>query len=563
MKKIYALLLFALFVCVRSQAQIVITEIMYNPPESGTDSLEYIELFNVGTTAVNMDGWKFTTGITYTFMGTSLPAGGYLVLAVKPNALKTILNFQNAIQWDASQGLSNNGEAIVLKDGSGNIMDSVKYDKVAPWPLDANGLGHSLTLCDPTKDNLDPANWSSATSAFGVVVNTKDMYGNPGAGCPTGIQLADDNINAPSGKATPINILANDYIPGTTFGVTISQQPAHGTATLANNVITYQSTANYCGSDVIKYKVTFGAQTSEATVKIKVYCYPLYTIPQVHGENAVGLADSATVYCELQGIVYGSNLVSKGLRFGLIDASNNGILIQNDTMSNFGYTVKEGDKVRCFGQIQQIRGVTLMELDTVIKVSVGNALVTPLVVDSLTENTESRLVKSKNALTLVDATKWTTGVGPSGFTVTATDGISVWTIRIDNDLADLWNAPPPANPFFVTGIGSQFDQLSPFNELYQIFPRRLSDIQEVVATNEPSLASQISMSPNPVLDILNIHSSVKLDKIEVRDPVGRLILIEENPSESTNVALKNAASGVYFTTFYAGSARWTMRVLKI
>jgi Lamin Tail Domain/Secretion system C-terminal sorting domain/Bacterial Ig domain len=562
MKKFYALLLFAIFCCVRSQAQIVITEIMYNPPEMGTDSLEYIEIYNAGSTAVNLDGWKFSTGITYTFAGTSLPAGGYLVLAVKPNVMQAVLGVQNSIMWDASQGLSNNGEAIVLKDGSGNIMDSVRYDKVAPWPLDANGLGHALTLCDPTKDNLDPANWTSATSAFGVVVNTKEMYGNPGTGCPTGIQLADDNINVPSGKTIAINILANDYIPGTTFGVSISQAAAHGTATLTNNVITYKSTNGYCGNDEVKYKITFGAQTAEATVKLKVYCYPVYTIPQVHGENAVGFADSVNVYCELQGIVYGSNLVAKGLRFGLIDGSNNGILIQNDTMSNFGYSVTEGDKVRCFGQILQVRGVILMELDTILKVSAGNPIVSPLIVDSLTENTESRLVKSSKALTLVDPTKWTTGVGPSGFTVTATDGIAVYTIRIDNDI-DLWSAPPPANPFFVTGIGSQFDNLAPLTDSYQIFPRRSSDITEVVATNEPSLASQISMSPNPVFDVLNVRSSVVLDKIEVRDPVGRLILVEKNPSETTNLDLSNTTSGVYFTTFYAGATRWTMRVLKL
>jgi len=29
-------------------AQVVINEIMYNPPESGNDSLEYVEIYNPG-----------------------------------------------------------------------------------------------------------------------------------------------------------------------------------------------------------------------------------------------------------------------------------------------------------------------------------------------------------------------------------------------------------------------------------------------------------------------------------------------------------------------------------
>ena len=382
MKKTSVFLFFALALWLPAHAQVVITEIMYNPPESGTDTLEYLEIHNHGASAVNLDGWKFTAGIKYTFAGTSLPANGYLVLAVKASAVQSVLGIQNAIQWDQGEALKNSGETLLLVDPSGNFVDSVKFSNAAPWPTDANGNGHSLTLCDPTLDNNDPANWTAATSPMGFVVNGKDVYGNPNAGCATGTLLADDQVSVPSGKSVVVDMLSNDLIPGSTFAVSISQNPAHGTASLVNNKITYKSTAGYCGSDLIKYKVVNGGQNYEASIKINVYCYPLYTIPQVHGEDAVGKADSANVYCELQGIVYGGNLVGQGLRFGLIDANNWGILINNDTSSNFGYTVKEGDKVRCFGQIQQVAGVTRMELDTIIKVGSNFILVAPLGVEA-------------------------------------------------------------------------------------------------------------------------------------------------------------------------------------
>lgn len=53
MKKIVTLLLF----CTQVQAQII-TEIMYNPPESGVDSLEYIEIYNNTNSEIDITGFS-------------------------------------------------------------------------------------------------------------------------------------------------------------------------------------------------------------------------------------------------------------------------------------------------------------------------------------------------------------------------------------------------------------------------------------------------------------------------------------------------------------------------
>ncbi|MCH1922686.1 lamin tail domain-containing protein, partial [Shewanella sp. A3A] len=61
------------------QQNIVINELCYNPPGVTPTSAdkEWIELFNRGTTPVNLGGWRFSSGITYTFpANTMLPAGG-------------------------------------------------------------------------------------------------------------------------------------------------------------------------------------------------------------------------------------------------------------------------------------------------------------------------------------------------------------------------------------------------------------------------------------------------------------------------------------------------------
>ncbi|MCB0543477.1 MAG: lamin tail domain-containing protein, partial [Saprospiraceae bacterium] len=81
MKKTILTLQFALLLFLTANAQIVITEVMFNPPPSGTDTLEYIELYNNSGSSVDISGWHFTEGVTFTFpAATSLAANAYVVI---------------------------------------------------------------------------------------------------------------------------------------------------------------------------------------------------------------------------------------------------------------------------------------------------------------------------------------------------------------------------------------------------------------------------------------------------------------------------------------------------
>ncbi|MBX2875139.1 MAG: lamin tail domain-containing protein [Saprospiraceae bacterium] len=158
--------------------KLVITEIMYNPPESGLDSLEYIEIFNNGPTDVNLKDYSLD-GVTYTFPGFNLDAGSYVMVAVDSVAFQN--NFgQAAFQW-VSGSLSNGGETLMLLDAAGMVVDSVDYDDGNGWPSSADGLGASLVLCDADTDNNDPANWQAASTLTGVNLNGFDVFANPGA----------------------------------------------------------------------------------------------------------------------------------------------------------------------------------------------------------------------------------------------------------------------------------------------------------------------------------------------------------------------------------------------
>lgn len=162
-------------------ANLVITEIMYNPPESGTDIYEYIELYNNGTNAVNLQGYGFSAGVVYTFdSGYNLGAGEYVIFAFNAAAFEAAFGIP-AIQW-TSGGLSNNGELIAFSDPAGNVVDEVNFDDSAPWPTaEADGGGASLVLCDYNADNNDGANWQAARTGTGVLSEGIEIFGNPGA----------------------------------------------------------------------------------------------------------------------------------------------------------------------------------------------------------------------------------------------------------------------------------------------------------------------------------------------------------------------------------------------
>src|SRR4051812_20290583 len=57
--------------------RVVINEIMYQPASFSTNE-EWIEIWNHDTNSVNLQGWRFTRGIDYTFSNTlTLSPGAY------------------------------------------------------------------------------------------------------------------------------------------------------------------------------------------------------------------------------------------------------------------------------------------------------------------------------------------------------------------------------------------------------------------------------------------------------------------------------------------------------
>ncbi len=161
--------------------ELVITEIMYNPPESGNDSLEFIEVYNNGSETVNLDGFMFTAGVEYTFPNVDLAPDNFILVAINSASMLGTFGV-DAYEW-TSGALSNGGEEITLSDNFGNIVNSLTYDDALPWDSLADGYGPSLTLCNPDSDNSLGENWTHSVNFAAVNSEGDSIWATPGFEC--------------------------------------------------------------------------------------------------------------------------------------------------------------------------------------------------------------------------------------------------------------------------------------------------------------------------------------------------------------------------------------------
>jgi PKD repeat protein len=162
-------------------SKMVVTEIMYNPPETGIDSLEFIELYNNDTAAINLQGFYFANPVTYTFPNYQVDAHSYVLVAKSASAMNHTFGVP-ALQW-TSGSLSNTGALIKLKDRFNATVDSVQYGNLLPWDTLANGRGPSLELCDPNSNNSVASNWRHALEFEAVNAANDTIWASPGEGC--------------------------------------------------------------------------------------------------------------------------------------------------------------------------------------------------------------------------------------------------------------------------------------------------------------------------------------------------------------------------------------------
>jgi hypothetical protein len=159
---------------------LIINEIMYDPLDGQN---EWLELYNRSSQPVDLAHWAFndksiSSGVNSFIISDSamtVLSGGFAIVAAEssmcgifpnlgsphPDISLSILNRSGGFSFN------NDGDAIVLKDLTGQTIDSVVYLPCWHHPDVVDTRGRSLERINPNIDTNDPRNWSTCTNAVG------------------------------------------------------------------------------------------------------------------------------------------------------------------------------------------------------------------------------------------------------------------------------------------------------------------------------------------------------------------------------------------------------------
>lgn len=165
---------------------LVVSEIHYHAADPSTaaelgasldsNDFEFIELMNVGTTTLDLNGVRIADGITFDFTGssvTTLPAGERVLVVKEESGFIARYGSGQPIAGEYSGNLSNGGELLRLAYGDGdtpgNLIRSFTYDDLSPWPVAADGTGPSMVLQNPwaVPDHNVGSNWRASFAPSG------------------------------------------------------------------------------------------------------------------------------------------------------------------------------------------------------------------------------------------------------------------------------------------------------------------------------------------------------------------------------------------------------------
>ena len=232
---------------------LAITEIMYHPvPRSDGKNLEFVELLNSNPFFEDISGYRLSGDIDYSFPpGTVLPGGGFVIVAKAPADFQSVHGLPRVL-GSYDKNLKPRG-VLRLRNRADAVLLEIAYSNEPPWPMAADGTGHSLVLARPSFGEASPEAWDasllkggspgwpdSPRVGGGHAVSLNEYHGGNGASDPGYLELcnlASESVDLSGGWLSDDPATNKFRIPVAT---TI---PAHGFAVFAEPQLGFSLTA--------------------------------------------------------------------------------------------------------------------------------------------------------------------------------------------------------------------------------------------------------------------------------------------------------------------------------
>jgi hypothetical protein len=276
--------------------QIVINEIFCDEtPLIGLVEAEFIELYNTGTTTVDLRDWVITDRRDDGVLGAySIQPGEYVILCATSNVIDYSA-FGTVIGVSGMPGLNNAGDSLELYDASGNLIDLVYYTD--EWYHDETKTdgGWTIERKDATFDCMNADNWAASTDSRGgtpgsvnsVAASFVDQTPPSLIGAylvgPTSLLLTFDepmqqtpllnplNFTIDGGIGNPIATSASDGFP-TRVVLELGTQPAPNTVFCVTVAAVRDCPGNVIGADnVACFGIPLAAEAGDILINEVLY----------------------------------------------------------------------------------------------------------------------------------------------------------------------------------------------------------------------------------------------------------------------------------------------------
>ncbi|MBN9691124.1 MAG: lamin tail domain-containing protein [Verrucomicrobia bacterium] len=205
-----------------SRTALVLSEIHYHPADrpDGLD-LEFVELFNSNPWPEDLGGFRLAGSVQFTFpAGFNLGGGAHVVIARSPDSIRRVHGITNVVGPFVGQ-LPNNSGTIQLENSSGAVLLDVGYSDNPPWPVAADGAGHSLVLRRPSFGNGSAQAWGASRNSGGSPGGPEILSPNPW----DGLVIEEALANPAPAQAEFIEIGNRGHEPVDASGCWLSDSP--------------------------------------------------------------------------------------------------------------------------------------------------------------------------------------------------------------------------------------------------------------------------------------------------------------------------------------------------